>query len=48
MTSFISSTLIGVNMQQKGIGTEDIRTKEIVKIFVLPNGEKIVIYRGEQ
>ena len=31
MTSFISSTLIGVNMQQKGIGTEDIRTNNRMK-----------------
>ncbi len=31
MTSFISSTLIGVNMQQKGIGTEDIRTNNRIR-----------------
>tara|TARA_R100001163_G_C4866725_1_gene70484 strand:- start:318 stop:425 length:108 start_codon:yes stop_codon:yes gene_type:complete len=34
-------------MQQKGIGNEDVKTNEIVKIFVLPHGEKIVIYRGD-
>ena len=33
MTPFICGTLIGVNMQQKGIETEDIRTNNKIKLW---------------